>query len=97
MPKKAVRKFETLQLREKHVKTFEFKLNYIGGRGGLVVNEPVFLKNGYPLPLFRLFSYFPTNITIFNFQNNYTYVKKIHPVHFAGIRTHELQNMSFFP
>ena len=46
---------------------------------------------GQPQPLFRLFSVFQTNIT--NFYNKYMW-KNAHPVYGAGIRTHDLQDMS---
>ena len=48
---------------------------------------------GPPQPLFHLFSYFQTNITIFttNICGN------VHPVYGAGIRTHDLQDTSLLP
>ena len=48
-----------------------------------------FLKNGPSRPLFHLFLYFQTNITIFTTK---IYVKNFHPVYGAGIPTHDLQD-----
>ena len=45
-------------------------------------------------PLFHLFSSFQTNILQF-FQQ--IFVKNVHPVYGAGIRTHDLWNMSLLP
>ena len=53
----------------------------------------IFLNMGHPRPLFSLFSTFQANITIFTTN----YVKNVHPVYGAGIRTHNLQNMSLLP
>ena len=51
-------------------------------------------KMGQPRPLFRLFSVF-SNKHQYNF---YKYMRKyVHPVYIAGIRTHDLQNVSLFP
>ena len=50
-----------------------------------------FHKMGQPRPLFHLFSSFQTNIT--NFTTNRC-MKNVHPVYYAGIRTHDLWNMS---
>ena len=52
------------------------------------------IKMGQPRPLFHLFLSFKTHIT--NFTTN-SYVKNVHPVYGAGIRTHDLWNMSFLP
>ena len=51
-----------------------------------------FLKMGHPRPLFRLFSVFFKQTLQF-----LQYVKNVHPVYGAGIRTHDLQNMSLLP
>ena len=47
---------------------------------------------GQPLPLFRLFSVFFKQTLQF-----LQYVKNVHPVYGAGIRTHDLRNVSLFP
>ena len=56
-------------------------------------NSNVFFKMGHPRSLFRLFSSIQTNVTILQQIN----VKNIHPVYGAGIRTHDLWNMSLLP
>ena len=51
---------------------------------------------GHPRPLFRLFSVFfklTSKGTILQQIN----VKNVHPVDGAGIRTHDLQDMSLLP
>ena len=45
---------------------------------------------------FCLFSVF-SNKNLNNFYNKYTYVKNVHRVYIAGIRTHNLWNMSLLP
>ena len=52
-----------------------------------------FNKMGHPWPLFHLFLSFQTNITILQQIN----VKNVHPVYGAGIRTHQLWNISLPP
>ena len=47
-----------------------------------------------PRPLFKLFSSFQTLIS--NFETN-KYVKNVHPVYCAGIRTHDLWHMTLLP
>ena len=47
---------------------------------------------GQPRPLFCLFSVFFKQTLQF-----LQYVKNVHPVYGAGIRTHNLQNVSLFP
>ena len=41
------------------------------------------------MPLFRLFSFFPTNFNIYFLQQ--INVKNVHPVYGAGIQTHNRQ------
>ena len=53
-----------------------------------------FLKMGQPRPLFCLFSVFSNKH--YNFYNKYLW-KNVHPVYGAGIRTHDLRNVSLFP
>ena len=49
---------------------------------------------GPPRPLFNLFSvFFKQTIQILHQSN----VKNVHPVYGAGIRTHDLWNMSLLP
>ena len=52
-----------------------------------------FKKMGQPRPLFRLFSVFSNKH--YNFYNKYMW-KNVHPVYGAGIRTHDLRNVSLF-
>ena len=47
------------------------------------------------MPLFRLFSFFPTNFNIYFLQQ--IYVKNVHPVYGAGIQTHNRQIASLIP
>ena len=47
---------------------------------------------GHPWPLLRLFSSVQTKITIFTMN-----VQNVHPVYDAGIRTHNLWNLSLLP
>ena len=55
----------------------------------------VFLKKmGQPRPLFHLFTVFSNKH--YNFYNKYMW-KNVHPVYGAGIRTHNLWNMSLLP
>ena len=53
-------------------------------------------KMGQPRPLFRLFSFGLFKQTSLQFYNKYMW-KNVHPVYGAGIRTHDLQNVSLFP
>ena len=48
-----------------------------------------FFKMGQPWPLFHLLSSFQTHITIFSTNK----CENVHPVHGAGIGTHDLFNM----
>ena len=49
---------------------------------------------GQPWPLFCLFLVFSNKYYKFVQQ---IYVKNVHPVYCAGIRTHDLRNMSLLP
>ena len=51
-----------------------------------------FLKMVHPRPIFHLFSSFQTHITIL--KTNICEKCYVHPVYGAGIRTHDLRNMS---
>ena len=51
---------------------------------------------GQPRPLFNIFSSFQKYITNFT-TNRYLCEKNVHPVYGAGIRTHDLWNMSLLP
>ena len=53
-----------------------------------------FLKKGQPRPLFRLFFGLFKQTLQFLQQ---IYVKNVHPVYGAGIRTHDLWNVNLFP
>ena len=54
------------------------------------------LKMGQYRPLFRLFSVFFKQIIHF-FTTNQCEKCHVHPVYDAGIRTHDLRNLSFLP
>ena len=59
-----------------------------------LISLHLFLKKmGQPRPLFRLFSIFSNKH--YNFYNKYMW-KNVHPVYGAGIRTHNIWNMSLF-
>ena len=58
-----------------------------------VLHDSFFKKMGQPRPLFIYFRHFQTQITIVQQIN----VKNVHLVYVAGIRTHNIWNMSLLP